>query len=120
MIELSAPGTQADDGITPPREPSPEAVAPGPLARPPTVRSGDWWPGGMGHPNSAGSQGGMRYAYFARACRLAIERGGVVTLYDTLDHELGGVAPSHSLSGGLRFTSPRGPVEVAGLPVAAN
>ena len=120
MSELPPASAQAGDGITPHREPSPEAVAPGPLARPPTLRSGEWWPGGMGHPNSAGSQSGMRYAYFARAQRLAIERGGVITLYDTLDYELGGVAPSQSLSGRLRFTSPRGPVEVASLPAAAG
>ncbi|MEP7102330.1 MAG: hypothetical protein ABI781_17605 [Burkholderiales bacterium] len=87
--------------------------------RPRFVRSGDWWPGGMGHPNSAGSQNGMRYAYFARARRLAIERGGVVTLYDTLDHELTGVLPAQNSSGSLRFNSPGGLVEVANLPVAA-
>lgn len=88
--------------------------APTRLAMP---RSGDWWPGGMGHPNNTGSQNGMRYAYFARSGRLAIERGGVVTLYDTLDNELGSIAPPQSLSGSLRFTSQHGPVDVASLPV---
>lgn len=88
--------------------------------RPRFVRSGDWWPGGMGHPNSVGSQAGVRYAYFARARRLAIERDGEVTLYDTLDHELGGISPSQGASDGLRFTSPHGPVAVAGLPVVAR
>ena len=39
----------------------------------------------MGHLNSVGSQNGVRYAYFARANRLAIERDGAVTLYDTQD-----------------------------------
>ena len=96
MSELSAANTPSDDGINAHREPGPEAAASGPPTRRPTVRSGDWWPGGMGHPNNAGSQNGTRYAYFARARRLAIERGGVVTLYDTLDHELGKVSPPQS------------------------
>lgn len=80
-------------------------------------RSGDWWPGGMGHPNSAGSQNGMRYAYFARARRLAIEHGGAVALYDTQDHEIAGVSQQQGPGGTLRFTSQHGAVDVATLPV---
>lgn len=94
--------------------------APGPLARPSFARSGDWWPGGMGHPNSVGSQSGMRYAYFARARRLAIERDGAVTLYDTQDHQIGGVSPPQSLSGSLRFASQHGPFDISSLPVVAS
>lgn len=97
-----------------------EMSAPRPLARPSFQRSGDWWPGGLGHPNSVGSHHGMRYAYFARARRLAIERAGVVTLYDTQDHEIGGVSQTQSLSGSLRFATPHGPVEVTRLPVVAG
>lgn len=91
-----------------------------PDARATMTRSGDWWPGGMGHPNSAGSQNGMRYAYFARARRLAIERDGAVTLYDTQDHQIGGVSQQQSLSGSLRFTSQHGVVELASLPMVAG
>jgi hypothetical protein len=80
-------------------------------------RSGDWWPAGMGHPNSAGAQNGMRYAYFARARRLAIERDGALTLYDTGEHEIRGIAQQQSLSGALRFSSAQGPVDLASLPV---
>ena len=80
-------------------------------------RSGDWWPGGMGHPNSAGSQNGMRYAYFARAHRLAIEHGGAVALYDTHGHEIRGVSQQQGPGGTLRFTSQHGAVDVATLPV---
>lgn len=94
-----------------------DVSAPGPRERPSFARSGDWWPGGMGHPNSVGSQSGMRYAYFARAKRLAIERDGVVTLYDTQDHQIGGVSPQQTLSGSLRFASQHGAVEVTSLPV---
>jgi len=77
-------------------------------------RSGDWWPGGMGHPNSVGSQNGVRYAYFARARRLAIERGSELTLYDTQDHEISGVSQQQGTSGALRFASQHGPVDLAG------
>jgi hypothetical protein len=80
-------------------------------------RSGDWWPGGMGHPNSAGSQGGLRYAYFARAHRLAVERDGVMTLHDTSGHEISGVALQPSVGGALRFSSRHGPIDLADLPV---
>jgi hypothetical protein len=120
MRELSTHGTPAGDDEPAHRGAGLQAAAPGPVALPPVVRSGDWWPGGMGHPNCAGSQNGVRYAYFARARRLAIERDGVITLYDTLDHELGNPSAPQSLSGALRFDSLRGPVEVASLPVVAG
>ena len=89
----------------------------GALTRPPFVRSGDWWPGGIGHPNNVGSLNGARYAYFARARRLAIERDGVVTLHDTLHHEISGVSQPESLNGALQFTSQNGPVDAGSLPV---
>ena len=81
-------------------------------------RSGDWWPGGMGHPNREGSQHGVRFAYFARARRLAIDTGDEVVLYDTLDHQITGVAPAHGGGRSLRFTSLSGLVELAPLPDA--
>ena len=74
----------------------------------------------MGHLNSVGSQNGMRYAYFARANRLAIERDGAVTLYGTQDHRIVGVTPQQSLSGPLRFASQHGAVDVASLPLVAG
>lgn len=92
----------------------------GPLARPRFARSGDWWLGGMGHPNSAGSQNGMRYAYFARAKRLAIELNGAVTLYDTLNHEISGVSQQQGPSGAPRFACRHGTVDVGSLPVTAG
>ena len=64
-----------------------KSSAPGSLARPSFARSGDRWPGGMGHLSSVGSPYGMRYPYSARANRLAIDvasllvvAGGSVTL----------------------------------------
>lgn len=79
-------------------------------------RSGDWWPGGMGHPHLAGYQNGIGYAYFALAHRLALDRFGVVTLHDTRGHDIRGVLPQVG-PGTMRFTSADGPVDPGELPV---
>src|SRR5208337_103354 len=52
--------------------------------------SGNWWPADLGFPSGTGSQNNIRYAYFANARRLAVEINGRVTVYDTLDHQIGG------------------------------
>lgn len=80
---------------------------------------GDWWGPGLGRPNSSGAQNGVRYAYFAQARRLAIELHGRVTVYDTLDHHIGGVSQQQSCSGSLSFTSQHGLVNVNSLPVVS-
>lgn len=79
--------------------------------------SGDWWGDSLRWPNSTGAQNGARYAYFAQARRLAIEVNGHVTIYDTLDHQIGGFAQQQSHGGSLTFSSQYGLVEVASLPV---
>jgi len=35
-----------------------------------------WWPAGLAEPSSSGDQDGMRYAFFARERRLAVQRDG--------------------------------------------
>jgi len=82
--------------------------------------SGNWWPGDLGSPNSTGAQNSVRYAYFAQAGRLAIEIGGKVTIYDTLDHQIGGFSQQQSHGGSLTFTSQHGLVEVATLPIVSG
>lgn len=79
--------------------------------------SGDWWPGDLRWPNSTGAQNGVRYAYFAQARRLAIDVGGNVTVYDTLDHQIGGFSQQQSVGGSISFTSQYGLISVASLPV---
>jgi hypothetical protein len=79
--------------------------------------SGDWWPGDLRWPNSTGSQNGARYAYFAQARRLAIEVNGRVTVYDTLDHLIGGFSQQQSYGGSISFNSQYGLIDVASLPV---
>lgn len=79
--------------------------------------SGDWWPADLRWPNSTGAQNGVRYAYFAQARRLAIDVGGSVTVYDTLDHQIGGFSQQQSVGGSISFTSQYGLISVASLPV---
>ncbi|MDO8844639.1 MAG: SHOCT domain-containing protein [Methylicorpusculum sp.] len=84
---------------------------------PPPGSSGNWWPAGLQFPNSTGSQNNVRYAYFATIHRLAIEANGHVTLYDTLDHQIGGFSQQQSVGGSITFTSQYGLVDVNNLPV---
>jgi hypothetical protein len=79
--------------------------------------SDDWWPADLRWPNSTGAQNGVRYAYFAQAQRLAIELNGQVTVYDTLDHQIGGFSQQQSYGGTLSFNSQYGLIDVASLPV---
>ncbi|SEP38718.1 Short C-terminal domain-containing protein [Methylobacterium sp. ap11] len=76
-----------------------------------------WWPDGLGQPATSGSQNDARYAFFPQARRLAIESGGRVTLYDTGDHQIGGVSQQQGSSHSLAFTSQFGPVRLEELPV---
>lgn len=77
----------------------------------------DWWGPTLRWPDSTGSQNGTRYANFAQARRLAIEANGVVTIYDTLDHQIGGFSQQQSYGGSLSFNSQYGLIDVASLPV---
>lgn len=87
------------------------------FAPPPAGSSGNWWPVGLQFPNSTGAQNNVRYAYFATIRRLAIEMNGHVTLYDTLDHQIGGFSQQQSVGGSITFTSQYGVVDVNTLPV---
>lgn len=75
-----------------------------------------WWGPDLKFPNSSGGQNGMRYAWFSQAHRLAIESNGQVIIYDTLDHQIGGVSQQ---SGGnaVSFSSQYGYVDLSRLPV---
>jgi len=84
---------------------------------PPPGSSGNWWPEGLPFPSSTGSQNNVRYAYFAPLRRLAIELNGQVTLYDTLNHQIGGFSQQQSVGGSITFTSQYGLVDVNTLPI---
>jgi hypothetical protein len=76
--------------------------------------SGDWWPEGLGRPSATGGQGDLRYAVFPESRRLALSRGGRVSLHDTGGRIISGVQQS----GGSdpEFSGPDGPVRLSDLP----
>jgi len=77
------------------------------------------WPDGLQRPALTGAQNGSRYAWFLKQRRLAIERAGAFTVYDTLDHRIGGVSQQQSGSASLEFTSQHGRVDISRLPQVA-
>ncbi|MEO1207887.1 MAG: SHOCT domain-containing protein [Pseudomonadota bacterium] len=80
----------------------------------------DWWPADLGAAGSVGAQNNLRYAYFPAACRLAIDVGGTVTVYDTGQHSIGGFSQQQSGDQSLSFNSQFGLVRVADLPVVSG
>jgi putative oligomerization/nucleic acid binding protein len=81
----------------------------------------NWWPSELGSPSSSGGQNDSRYAYFPGTQRLAIDRGGQVTVYDALNHQIGGVQQQQGGSyGTLSFTSQFGTFTVDSLPVVSG
>jgi hypothetical protein len=81
-----------------------------------------FWPAELGQPSSTGGQNDFRYAYFPQPRRLAVERAGQLSLYDTLDHQIGGVSQQQSgSSSSFTFSSQYGTFTVDSLPrVDAN
>jgi hypothetical protein len=77
-----------------------------------------WWPDGLGHAASMGSQNDLHYAYFPAAHRLAVKQGGRVTVYDSGDHRISGVSQQQGGDQTLTFTSQHGLVRVSDLKPA--
>ncbi|MBM3203715.1 SHOCT domain-containing protein [Candidatus Woesearchaeota archaeon] len=76
------------------------------------------WPLEWGQPSATGSQNDTRYAIFPASHRLALEQGGQMTVYDTLDHQISGI--SQQQGGGLEswiFNSQYGNVRLTSLPI---
>ncbi len=72
-------------------------------------------------PASSGAQNGIRYAWFPE--QLAPGRRArrhEVTLYDTDDHCIGGVAQQQGGAGPLCFSSQHGPIDLATLRRVEN
>ena len=86
-------------------------------ARDGTRDGADWWPGSFGPPSASGAQNGIRYAYFSEARRLAVDRAGSVTLYDTGRHRIFGVSQSQSRGSHLAFTADDGTVDLETLAI---
>jgi Short C-terminal domain len=81
----------------------------------------NWWPGDLGTPSASGGQNDSRYAYFPQARRLAVQHQGQVTVYDTLDHQIGGVQQQQGGPyGSQSFTSQFGTFTVESLPIVSG
>jgi hypothetical protein len=79
-----------------------------------------WWPQELGSPNATGSQNNVKYAYFANARRLAVNTGGDVWVYDTMDHQIGGFSQQQGMGGSISFGSQYGTVDLSRLPVVSR
>jgi hypothetical protein len=79
-----------------------------------TKQGSNWWPSDLGTPSAVGAQNDLRYAVFP--CRLAINDGGHVEIYDTGNHQIFGVAQAQSADQTLTFTSQDGLVRVKDSP----
>lgn len=109
------------------QEPPPAPMSPNQAAGPavslfvPGSNSqGNWWPSDLGPASSTGSQNDVRYAVFPGTRRLAVEIGGQITVYDTLDHQIGGVSQQQGGGSTVTFTSQYGVVRVSDLPVLSG
>jgi hypothetical protein len=96
------------------------ATPPAPAAGGSLHSGNTWWPSELGSPSSNGGQNDSRYAYFPGSQRLAIDRGGRVTVYDTLNHQIGGVQQQQGNYGSLSFTSQLGTFTVDSLPIVSG
>ncbi len=83
-----------------------------------TPGSNQWWPSQYGSPFSSGAQNNTRYAIFPG--RLAVELNGQVTVYDTLNHNIGGVSQQQGGNTSLTFSSQFGTVSVNQLPIISG
>lgn len=78
--------------------------------------SANWWPADLGVPSSSGGQNDARYAVFPGTRRLAIQVNGVTRVYDTDEHQIGGVQQQQGGSAGsVRFSSQFGTFDVSSL-----
>ncbi len=83
-----------------------------------TPGSSQWWPTNLGTPFSSGAQNNSRYAVFPQ--RLAVEVNGQVTVYDTLNHQIGGVSQQQGGDNSLSFSSQYGTLSVRNLPIISG
>lgn len=78
--------------------------------------SNNWWPAEFGVPSSVGAQNNVRYAVFPQSRRLVVQRGDQISVFDTLDHNIGGVSQQQGGGDSLTFSSQYGTIAVSNLP----
>ncbi|MFT5420564.1 MAG: hypothetical protein ACI9D5_001314 [Candidatus Endobugula sp.] len=89
-----------------------------PIIKAGTPDSNQWWPTNLGAPFSSGAQNNTRYAIFHN--RLAVDLNGQVTVYDTLDNNIGGVSQQQGGNNSLTFSSQYGTILVSSLPIVSG
>jgi len=77
----------------------------------------NWWRADLGSPSSSGGQNNTRYAYFPSSHRLAVDVNGDVSIYDTLDHQIGGVSQQQGGNNSMTFSSQYGSFSTLNLPL---
>ena len=77
------------------------------------------WPDELGIASTTGGQNNSRYAYFPTTHRLAVDINGQVTVYNTLDHQIGGVSQQQGSNNSMTFSSQYGTVPVDQLPIVS-
>ena len=83
-----------------------------------SYQSGIWWPSELGSAAATGAQNSLRYAYFPMSRRLAVDYGGRIEIYDTLDHNIQGFGQQQSGDASLTINSQYGVFRVDSLPRA--
>ena len=74
-----------------------------------------WWPDDLGEPDTSGGQNDVKYAFFADKHRLAIQRDGIVSVYDSGNHRVNGVQQQQGGGSSLAFSSQDGTVDIDAL-----
>jgi hypothetical protein len=85
-----------------------------------TPGSSEWWPSGLGRPGAIGAQNDLRYAVFPETRRLVLDDHGIISIFDTGNHQIFGIAQAQSSDQTLSFTSQDGLVRVADLQKIAT
>lgn len=92
------------------------AVFPPATAGAPAAGSATWWPAELGVPSSTGGQNDARYAVFPGTRRLVIQTRGLTRVFDTGEHQIGGVQQQQGTGpGSVTFTSQFGTFDVSSL-----
>lgn len=78
--------------------------------------SANWWPADLGVPSATGAQNDARYAIFPSTRRLVIQINGVTKVFDTGEHNIGGIQQQQGGGyGSVSFTSQLGTFAVSNL-----
>jgi hypothetical protein len=80
------------------------------------IIAANWWPADLGVPSASGGQNNMRYAVFPSTRRLAIEIDGTTRVFDTGEHQIGGVQQQQGTGyRSVKFTSQFGTFDLTRL-----